>query len=156
MKAGKMAVVGVVSASLGLASCESGGISNEDLGFLLGAAAGGFIGSQFGSGAGQLAATALGAVLGGFAGRAIARRLTREDYAYMDNAAYNAVETGQAQSWSNPNSGNSGTTTPGTTYVQNGQTCRSFTQAVTSQNETASGDAVACQQADGSWRLQQA
>jgi surface antigen len=156
MKASKVAVAGIVSVSLGLASCESGGISNEDVGFLLGAAAGGLLGSQFGSGTGQLAATALGAVLGGVAGRAVAKRLTRQDYAYMDSAAYNAVNTGQTQNWSNPTTGASGTATPGQTFTQNGQTCRSFTQSVTAQGETGTGNAVACQQPDGSWRLQQA
>lgn len=154
MTTSKTALVAVVAASLGLASCETGP-TNEDIGFLLGAAAGGLIGSQFGSGSGQLAFTALGAVLGGFAGRAVARRLTRQDHAYMNDAAYRAVDTGQPTSWSNTETGHYGSVAPSPSYVQGNQTCRNFSQSVTADDDTSSGTATACQLPDGSWQIRQ-
>jgi len=47
--------------------------TNEDVGTVGGAVAGGVIGSQFGSGTGKTAATIGGAVVGGYVGREVGR-----------------------------------------------------------------------------------
>lgn len=65
--------VAPVVAVMLLAGCQSNGMTpQQQMGGLLGAAAGGVVGSQFGSGRGQLATTAAGAVLGGYLGTEVA------------------------------------------------------------------------------------
>jgi len=155
MKLAQLALAGLLSGSLGLGGCAAqGGPSSGDIGFILGSVGGALVGSQFGSGTGRAAATALGAVLGGYAGRIVATRLTQSDYEKMDNAAYKAVNTGEPQQWSNPETGHSGSVAPGGTFQSNGQTCRTFEEKVTAGDESATGRAVACQLPDGSWRIQ--
>lgn len=72
-------------AALGLAACSTtgpGGGYKQPAGTLLGAAAGGLAGAQFGSGNGRLAATALGALAGAFVGNEVGGSLDRADAAY--------------------------------------------------------------------------
>ncbi len=61
---------------LGLTSCSS--IDNKTIGNTLGAAAGGVIGAQFGSGTGKLFMTAIGAGLGSLVGGEIADELSAD------------------------------------------------------------------------------
>ena len=155
MRRSNILVAGVVSASLSVAGCASqGGPSAQEFGFILGSIGGALVGSQFGSGSGRAAATALGAVLGGYAGRIVATQLTKSDYEKMDNATYHAMNTGETQAWSNAETGHSGTVTPGGTFQHGGQTCRTFEEKVNTGEQQAAGRAVACQNPDGSWRIQ--
>ena len=126
------------------------------IGTLGGAALGGFLGSQIGSGTGQLAFTGRGVLVGGFAGNQIAKALTCEDQQAMNQANQQAqtAPVGQQINWNNPDSGNSGTVTAvrdGT--ASNGQYCREFQQTVTVNGKTEEGTGVACRQADGSWKV---
>ncbi len=144
----------VVTSALVLSGCtSSGGLSSQDVGGILGAIAGGVVGAQFGSGSGKTAATVFGALLGGYAGRAIASRLTQKDYAYRDKAAYDAVNSGQSQTWRNAESGNSGKVTPTQSYQRGSQKCTRFNETVQAGGESAQGQATACQQPDGSWQI---
>ena len=158
----KLSLVAVlIAATLGLSApqaqaddCDwSGGTI---IGTLGGAALGGFLGSQFGSGTGQLAFTGLGVVVGGIAGNQIAKALTCEDKQQMNHANQQAqtAPVGQPIAWNNPESGNHGTVTAvrdGTS--QSGQYCREFQQTVTVDGKTDQGTGVACRQADGSWKV---
>ncbi|NWG46232.1 MAG: glycine zipper 2TM domain-containing protein [Alphaproteobacteria bacterium] len=130
---------------------------NETLGGLAGAAAGAAVGSQVGSGSGRDIAMVAGALLGYWAGSTIARRLTERDRAYMGQTTDRALSTAsndQTLAWSNPESGNSGTVTPTQTYqTAQGQTCRRFNQTVTAGGQSDEATGVACQQPDGSWRV---
>ncbi len=126
------------------------------IGTLGGAALGGFLGSQIGSGTGNLAFTGLGVLVGGFAGNQIAKALTCEDKQQMNqaNQQAQAAPVGEQINWNNPDSGNSGTVTAvrdGT--ASNGQYCREFEQTVTVDGKTEQGQGVACRQADGSWEV---
>src|SRR3546814_12249058 len=86
----------------------------ETGGTLVGAGLGAFVGSQIGGGTGQLAAVALGTLTGAYFGSEVGKSLDRADKAAAAQA-YNKALTapiGQHISWSNPESGHSGTVTP--------------------------------------------
>lgn len=159
MKVAKMAAIAAVSVGLlGAAACENAG-TKETLGTLGGAALGGLVGSQIGSGRGQLVATAAGAVLGAFVGREIGMSLDKADQLHAEQTANQAFEynkTGETSSWSNPDSGHAGTITPTqTTYADSGAPCREFQQTVTIGGKTEQAYGTACRQADGSWKIMQ-
>ena len=65
----RKSAIAVLVASLSLAACQTDSWgTDQTVGTLGGAAAGGLLGSQFGKGSGKLAMTGLGVVLGGWAG----------------------------------------------------------------------------------------
>lgn len=144
------------AAMLVLTGCQSSG-TKQTGGALLGAAAGGLLGSQFGSGSGQLAATALGAVSGMLLGSSVGQSLDDVDRMKQNQTAHRAFESqpsNVASAWNNPDSGNSGEVTPTRTYQRgDGAYCREFTQTinVSGRNEQAFG--TACRQADGTWKV---
>lgn len=155
---GKLAVAGVMVVALGLAACEHQG-PKQTIGTLGGAAVGGLAGAQIGSGKGQLAATAVGVLLGALIGSEVGKSLDKADQMYAERAANQALESrpsGQASTWSNPDTGNSGATVPQrTTYSDSGQPCREFQQTVTIGGKTQQAYGTACRDADGSWRIVQ-
>ena len=129
------------------------------LGTLGGAALGGFLGSQIGSGTGQLAFTGAGVLVGGLVGNQIGKALTCEDQHQVQNTTQRTLETqpsGTAVAWNNPDSGNRGTVTPTQTYqTANGTYCRNFEQTVTVNGRTETGTGTACRNANGGWDIQQ-
>lgn len=154
----KSAIAALALAVLVGGCAQSGYGTKQTVGGLGGAALGGLLGSQFGSGTGQLAFTALGAVGGALLGSEIGRSLDDNDRRQASYATQQAqsAPVGQTIAWSNPNSGNHGTVTPlreGT--AANGSYCREFQQSVTvgGRSETAYG--VACRQPDGTWEVVQ-
>jgi surface antigen len=127
----------------------------QTAGTLLGAAAGGLLGSQFGSGSGRLAATAVGVLGGAYLGGKIGRSLDDADRLRARQAHNQALNSGQQIRWDNPNSGNSGSVTPTRTGTdaQTGATCREYQTMVTVGGKTEQAYGTACQQPDGSWRI---
>jgi len=129
----------------------------ETLGGLGGAAVGGLAGAQIGGGSGQLAATAVGALLGFFIGQEVGKSLDKADQLYAERTAGQALESspsGQSSTWSNPDSGNSGTITPTrTSYSDSGQPCREYQQTVTIGGEIQQAYGTACRQEGGTWRI---
>jgi len=121
-----------------------------------GAAAGGLIASAFDA---NTAGILGGMIAGGLIGGAIGNRMDAADRREADRATYSALESapsGTSNSWRNPDSGNSGTTTPTRTYqAQNGEYCREYEQTVTIGDETQSAYGTACRQPDGKWRFVQ-
>ena len=95
------------------AACQQAG-PKESVGTLGGAALGGLLGSQFGSGKGQLAATGAGVFLGALIGNQIGRGLDDVDRIKIDqaNARAKGAPIGETIAWNNPSTGNSGTVTP--------------------------------------------
>ena len=157
MKIVRNAALGVALLGMvGLGACQNMG-EKETLGGLGGAAVGGLAGAQIGGGSGQLAATAVGALLGFFIGSEVGKSLDKADQLYAERNAGQALEsnpTGQSSSWSNPDSGNSGTITPTrTSYSDSGQPCREYQQTVTIGGETQQAYGTACRQEDGTWRI---
>ena len=128
------------------------------VGTLGGAALGGFLGSQFGSGTGQLALTGAGVLVGGLVGNQVGKALTCQDQQQVTNTTQRTLEsqpTGTASAWQNPDSGNSGSVTPTNTFQRaDGRYCREFQQTITVGGETSSGFGTACRQDDGTWEIQ--
>ncbi len=150
-------VIAAVVIALLTAACEQTG-PKETVGTLGGAALGGLLGSQFGSGSGKLAATGAGVFLGALIGNQIGKGLDDVDRMKMDRANYKAksAPVGESIAWNNPSTGNSGTVTPvrdGTS--SSGEYCREFQQTVTVGGKTEQAYGTACRQPDGSWRIVQ-
>ena len=156
MKTRILAPVAVVAA-LALAGCENAG-KNETGGTLIGAAVGGLVGAQFGSGTGKIIAATLGVLAGAWAGGELGKFLDEVDREKMQKTAQTSLEnnrTGQSASWSNPDNGNSGTVTPTKTYqTASGQNCREYQQTVTVGGKTEEAWGTACRQPDGTWKIQ--
>ena len=161
----------VAALSLGLAACQQPGpygtgpqpgeigMNKTTGGALVGAAAGGLLGNQFGSGSGKGAMTALGVVAGGLLGSQVGKSLDQADIAYANRTTQTALETappGQALPWRNEQSGASGTVVPRAyTQMADGTYCREFQQTITVGGETQQGFGRACRQPDGSWKIVQ-
>ncbi len=150
----KLALVAVIG--LGLTACQDTG-TKQGIGGVLGGVGGAVAGAQFGSGKGQLAATAAGALLGALLGSEVGKSLDRADQAAMattTNRTLESAPTGQAASWRNPDSGNSGTVTPTRTYQRTGtgEYCREYTQTVRVGGKTEEAYGTACRQPDGTWK----
>ena len=128
----------------------------ETAGGLGGAALGGLLGAQFGSGRGKLATTGAGVLIGALVGSQIGKGLDDVDKIKADRAINEAhvAPLGETIAWNNPRSGNSGTVTPirdGTT--SSGAYCREFQQTITVGGETKDAYGTACRQPDGSWQI---
>lgn len=136
--------------------CETSGPKRMG-GALLGAAGGGLLGSQFGSGTGQIAATALGAVGGLLLGSSIGQSLDDVDRLKQNKAAHQAFEmqpSNVSTSWNNPETGNAGRITPTRTYQRgDGTYCREFTQIITEGGKSEQAFGTACRQPDGTWKV---
>jgi surface antigen len=146
------------SLAFSLAACEGSNYGQKQVGgAVIGGAAGGLLGSQIGGGTGALAATAAGTVLGLFLGSEVGKSLDRADRAYAQQTASQALESnpsGQRSSWSNPDSGHSGTMTPTrTVYADSGQPCRDYETTVTIDGRTETATGRACRQNDGTWKI---
>ena len=153
----RAALIGTLFAAAGCA--EQGYGTKQTVGGLGGAALGGLLGAQFGSGTGKLATTAAGVLIGALAGSEIGRSLDRADRNYA-NQAVNRAHTapiGETITWNNPQSGNHGTITPTREGYQpsTGAYCREFQQRITVGGKTQQGYGVACRQPDGAWRIVQ-
>jgi surface antigen len=140
-----------------VSACENSDYgTKQTVGAVLGAAGGGLLGSQFGSGRGQLAATAAGAVLGGLLGSEVGRSLDETDRLRAQQAYTQAssAPVGETIRWNNPDSGNYGYVTPvrdGTST--SGAYCREFQQTVVIGGKTETAYGTACREPDGSWRI---
>lgn len=151
-------VVAAIGLAVFVSACAQGQGpgTKQTIGGLGGAALGGLLGSQFGSGTGQLAFTALGTLGGALVGSEIGRYMDDADrqYASQARAQATAAPIGQPIVWNNPNSGNRGTVTPIRDGISSsGQYCREFQQTVVVGGQTQEAFGVACQQADGTWRV---
>jgi surface antigen len=145
----------VAAASLAILAAVSACESKQTTGTLVGAVGGGAVGYALGGG---WLGTAAGALIGGLVGSQVGKHLDREDARRAESTNQQAMErnsTGQSSTWSNPNTGNSGSVTPtSNAYVaQSGETCRDFQQTVSAGGTTDSARGRACKQADGSWKV---
>ncbi len=114
MKRHLMALVASLSLAAGpaLGEHESGAerdentpFTKENIGKAVGAAAGALLGSQIGSGRGKLAAVAIGTLAGYWVGGNVGEHLSQRDQAGIAYTTHQALETGQTQTWRNPDTG---------------------------------------------------
>ena len=138
---------------------NGGGVNKSDIGTLAGAGLGAWGGSNIGKGSGNIAAIAGGTLLGALAGHEVGASLDRADMTYYNNASQRALETAKAgttSSWSNPDSGHSGTITPTRTInTPDGNVCREYTQTIDIGGKSEQAFGKACRQSDGSWQIAQ-
>ena len=130
---------------------------NETIGTLLGAAGGALLGAQVGEGKGRLVGVAVGTLAGAYLGSQIGRTMDAADRQKMQQTTQSALETnrnGAASTWSNPDTGYSGTVTPVRTYEASAnRPCREYTQTVTIDGRTEQAVGTACREPDGTWRI---
>ncbi len=149
----KLLIVGVSALALSTAACA--GKEKTTIGAVGGGTAGGLIAAAAG---GSPAWIAAGTILGILAGGAIGNALDNADREAAYRAQQDAMErqqSGQTTTWSNPDSGHSGTFTPQPAYQDSstGQYCREFQQTITVDGKTESAYGTACRQDDGSWKI---
>jgi len=152
----KSVKVGIVALLMGgLAACEGG--TKERIGTVAGAATGALLGSKVGKGSGNTVAIAVGTLLGAIVGSEIGKSLDNADRAAMAQTTQQALENGQSgqtQTWANPDSGHSGTVTPQPAYQNTAGTyCREYQQTVMIDGKEESAYGTACRQPDGSWKV---
>ena len=151
----------VLLAAFATGSCQDGsGGGGSDfgpktgIGAALGAAGGGLLGAAAGGGATGIAA---GVLLGGLVGGATGSVLDDQDKrtaARTTQQALDSKPSGTTSTWTNPDSGHSGSVTPIRTYqASNGQYCREYEQSVTIGGKPQKSYGTACRQPDGSWQL---
>ncbi len=142
-------------ATLVLPACQDMG-PKQGIGTLGGAAGGALLGSQFGHGTGKLVGVGIGTLVGAMVGSEIGRSMDATDRARAEQAeqrAY-AAPINQPISWSNPQSGNSGTIIPTNEGRRaDGAYCREFQQNIVVGGQTQRGYGTACREPDGSWRI---
>ncbi len=141
---------GVLAVTLG--GCTTNP-TNEQGGQAIGAVLGGVLGSQVGGGSGRTAAIIAGTVAGALIGGSIGRTMDESDRMKAQNALeYN--RRNQPATWHNPDTGNSYTVTPTSTYTSAStqQPCRKYTTdaVIDGRHETLVGNA--CRQPDGTWQ----
>jgi len=134
---------------------ETGQGPRENTGTLVGAVAGGLIGSQFGGGTGErIAAGLAGAAIGGLIGNRVGAAMDDEDKQRAYAAQMQALESGKsgvAVAWKNPDSGRYGSVVPGPAYQTNGQQCRQYTHTIYIDGKPQVARRNACRNADGTW-----
>ena len=132
-----------------LAGCEGSGVSTS-IGFGGGPGIG--FGSQGYRASGGYGGSGFGLVFPSSSGAASSPFVA--DQQIVDVTVQHALEfkpIGEAASWSNPNTGNSGTVTPVRAYQNaEGQACREFQQTVSNGGTTSSS---ACRDASGVWHV---
>jgi len=129
----------------------------EGAGTVLGAVVGGLLGSGVGGGRGKTLAMAVGAIMGAIAGKELGKMIDETDFSKSEEVAQGSLENnsdGETSTWSNPDSGNSGTITPQTTFkMEDGMNCRDFESTINVDGKSKVAHGRACRQPDGSWKI---
>ncbi len=149
-------IAAVIAGALALGACQTGGYGGYGPkttgGALIGAAAGGLLGSQFGSGSGQLAATAAGTLLGAFVGGSAGQSMDRADAVYAERAYSDSIHSQGPVHWRNPQSGHRGHFDTGPAYYQGGRQCKQVESTYYGPHGPYTDYATACRMPDGTWR----
>jgi len=154
----KFAITLTLAASIMVSGCmtnQQWGMNKQTAGATTGAVLGGMLGSNVGSGKGQLWATGAGALLGAFVGSSIGASLDRADQQYHTQTVEQAYDApiGNTISWSNPESGHSGSVTPVQEGTHaNGNYCRKYKQTIVVDGQVETAYGTACKE-NGEWMI---
>lgn len=124
---------------------------NNATGTVLGAIAGGLLGSAASHGNGG--AVIGGVILGGLAGNAISSNMNCDDRRYA-MASYSQGfdgRIGERHNWRSSNRRSYGTFTPTREYSRDGNTCRDFQETGYSNSRSYNRKGTACRHNDGNW-----
>jgi surface antigen len=151
-------LAGVAAAPL--AGCETieketGMGKSTQTGALGGAAFGGIVAAIAGANPAWIAAST---ILGGVTGGVIGNYLGKDDaekHAQTNLHALDNLGQGQTSSWSDPKTGNSGSTTVTAVNTKSdGTVCKSYTEKVHTSAQNVTKEATACKAPGGSWKVQ--
>ena len=159
MKGKNSLVVGTAVIAFILTGC-AGTYNKSETGIGLGALTGGALAYGLAKDSSKKELwTVLGIGLGAMVGQDIGAKQDDRDRMLAGQALEQTLEhapTDTAGSWSNPDSGNSGTFTPVKTFqTAQGSPCREFVQTIYVGGQEQEGYGTACRQADGSWKITQ-
>jgi len=143
----KVSVVFSLATLLFLTGCNP---TKQDIGTIVGAGSGAFIGSQIGGGTGQLAAVAIGTLLGGYLGSSIGQNMDELDQ-YRTQEVLESGSTGSTVAWNNPDSDIDYRVTPTRTYESASGPCRDYTTEAVIDGRAEVVHGTACRGNDGSW-----
>ncbi|RUM41409.1 MAG: hypothetical protein DSY80_08875 [Desulfocapsa sp.] len=148
----KMTLVSLLLTLTFLLSSCAGGPNKAGMGAAGGAAGGALMGQAIGH---NTEATLIGAVAGGLLGYIIGNEMDKYDREQL-NHVYERGVSGQADSWRNPDNGNSYRVTPQPAYSNgsSGQPCRKaeIQSIIDGRQETVY--TTACRDRNGHWQLQ--
>lgn len=148
----KKIYTGLVSllCSVSLVGCAN--MTNQDVGTVSGAVAGGLLGSTIGQGGGQLVAIAAGTLVGAYSGGSIGKHMDDEDRMRM-NAALENNDLDQPAYWHNAKTGSNYRVTPVKNVSVNGNRyCREYRTTAIIAGKEQQMYGTACRQPDGSWK----
>ncbi len=136
--------------SVTLVGCQN--MSNQDVGTLTGAVAGGLLGSTVGGGSGKVLAIAAGSIAGAVIGGSIGKNMDDTDRMRMNQALENN-QPGQPAYWHNRSTGTAYEVVP-TKNVRVGRNeyCREYHTTATINGKKQNIYGTACRQPDGSWK----
>jgi len=142
---------------LSVSACSWNDKRSETMGGVVGGILGGIAGSKMGDGTGQNMAIIVGATLGTMWGQDIAKGMTNVDKIYSERTTKDTLEygkPGETSSWSNPDSGNSGSVKIDKVYANDkGEDCRQFETTVNVEGEDRTATGTACRTSDGEWQV---
>ena len=149
-------------ALLPLAGCDyveqqTGMSKSTQTGAVGGAAFGGIIAALADANPAWIAASIiLGGVTGGVLGDYLGKQ-DAEKHAQSNLHALDTLGQGQTSSWSDPNTGNSGSTTVTSVMSRpDGGVCKGFTETVHTKSENVTKEATACKTPGHGWQIQRA
>lgn len=96
-----------LTTSLTLTGCET---TRQDMGAVIGGVTGGLLGAQIGGGRGRTLAILGGVAAGALVGRELGRYLDEREQRQLADATHNTARTGSSSTWSNSQTGASGST----------------------------------------------
>jgi surface antigen len=138
--------------SVHLVACNS--MTNQDVGTLSGAVAGGLLGSTVGKGSGQMLAVAAGTLAGAYLGGAVGKNMDETDRLKM-NHALESNSIGQPAYWRNTNTGTNYEVTPTRNLTVSGNPyCREYRTIAYIAGKRQQMYGTACRRPDGSWEMQ--
>lgn len=136
--------------SFSLISCSN--MTNQDVGTVSGAVAGGLLGSTVGQGGGQMVAIAAGTLVGAYLGGSIGKSMDAQDRMKM-NSALESNNVGQPAYWNNNSTGTSYQVTPvKNVEVSGNKYCREYRTVADIAGKKQQMYGTACRQPDGSWK----
>jgi surface antigen len=151
-KTGLIAGVAMLAlfAGSGVAMADDCSGHGHETGTVLGAIAGGLIGSA--ASHGNAGAVVGGAIVGGLAGNAISRDIDCEDREGASRAYYDSFdgEIGERYEW---HGHGHGYVVSNREYYEHGHLCRDFTQVVWHNGEEFTRDGTACRR-HGEWQIE--
>lgn len=149
----KILVSMTLATLVSLAGCATYQGQQEQAGMVIGGILGGVLGSEVGGGRGRTAAIIAGTLAGAAIGGAVGRSMDEVDR--MKTAqTLETVRTGVPSQWRNPDTGNSYTVVPTSTYETSAGPCREYTIDAVIGGRPEKVYGTACRQADGSWQVQ--